>query len=103
MQNKKEYLSSLLKDLIILIFKWFFGLSLIITIIIQFHVIPSFVMIIFDLLLVINFIIREHFFNFHKKLRNDTYLFYINIILSFLMIIIFYQYWDIVKHFFMVE
>ncbi|MBP3346897.1 MAG: hypothetical protein J6L86_07745 [Alphaproteobacteria bacterium] len=103
MGNKKKDLSGLLKDMVTLIFKWLFGLSLGITIIIQFRIIPNFFMVVFDLLLVTAIIIKENLFKFPKDPRNDTYVFYINVALFLLMVVIFYQYWDIVKRFFMIE
>lgn len=103
MGNKKKGLSRLLKDIVTLIFKWLFGLSLGITIIIQFRIIPNFFMVVFDLLLVTAIIIKENLFKFPRDPRNETYLFYIDVVLFLLMIVIFYQYWDIVKHFFMIK
>lgn len=103
MGNKKKGLSRLLKDIVTLIFKWLFGLSLGITIIIQFRIIPNFFMVVFDLLLVTAIIIKENLFKFPRDQRNETYLFYIDVVLFLLMIVIFYQYWDIVKHFFMIK
>lgn len=103
MGNKKKGLSGLLKDMVTLIFKWLFGLSLGITIIIQFRIIPNFFMVVFDLLLVTAIIIKENLFKFPRDPRNETYLFYIDVVLFLLIIVIFYQYWDIVKHFFMIK
>lgn len=97
MSNKKEILIGWIKDIIIILSSLILLFSLILVLILHKLVSINFLMIVFDLLLMVGFIIQYNLFNFPRDPRNDTYLFYINITLVFLSLIICVQHWEIVK------
>ncbi len=95
--NKKEILIGRIKDIIIILSSLVLLYALIIVLILHKLVAINFLMIVFDLLLMVGFIIQYNFFNFPRDPRNDIYLFYVNIALVFLSLIICVQHWEIVK------
>ena len=97
MSNKKEILIGWIKDIIIILSSLILLFSLILVLILHKLVSINFLMIVFDLLLMVGFIIQYNLFNFPRDPRNGTYLFYINITLVFLSLIICVQHWEIVK------
>lgn len=97
MSNKKEILIGWIKDIIIILSSLILLFSLILVLILHKLVSINFLMIVFDLLLMVGFIIQYNLFNFPRDPRNGTYLFYINITLVFLSLIICAQHWEIVK------
>ncbi len=97
MSNKKEILIGWIKDIIIILSSLILLFSLILVLILHKLVSINFLMIVFDLLLMVGFIIQYNLFNFPRDPRNDTYLFYIDMILFFLSLIICAQHWEIVK------
>ena len=95
--NKKERVIGWIKDFIIVL-SAFILLSSLILVLLLHRIAPiSFFMIVFDLLFVIGLIISENLFNFSRSYKNDTYVFYIDITLVFLALIICVQNWDAVK------
>lgn len=95
--NKKEILIGRIKDIIIILSSLVLLYALIIVLILHKLVAINFLMIVFDLLLMVGFIIQYNLFNFPRDPRNGTYLFYIDMILFFLSLIICVQHWEIVK------
>ena len=97
MDNKSTILTEKIKDVIILILTLIY--FILTCLVIALHIIAplTFSLIIFDVLWAAIIIIEYNLFNFPRDPRNGTYLFYIDMILFFLSLIICVQHWEIVK------
>ena len=97
MDNKSIILTNKIKDAIIFILTLIYFVLTCVVIILNVVAPLTFSLIIFDVLWVIYIVIEYNLFNFPRDPRNDTYLFYIDMILFFLSLIICAQHWEIVK------